>query len=44
MSALISAPSASGDILIEVDGPRNKSPVTRGGGQTVAAIFEDGPE
>jgi Trypsin-co-occurring domain 1 len=46
MSALISVPSASGDILIEVDRPSSGSPVTRGGGietvQKAAASFEDG--
>jgi len=45
MSALISVPSASGDILNEVDGPGNRGQVTRGGGvetiQKAAASFED---
>jgi Trypsin-co-occurring domain 1 len=45
MSALISAPSASGDILIEVEGPGNRGPITRGSGvetiQKAAASFED---
>jgi hypothetical protein len=45
MSALISAPSASGDILIEVDGPGNRGPITRRSGvetiQKAAASFED---
>jgi len=44
MPALISVPSASGDILIEVDRPGSGSPVLRGGADTVqkaTASFED---
>jgi hypothetical protein len=45
MQALISVPSASGDILIEVDRPGSGTPVTRGGGpdtvQKATASFED---
>jgi hypothetical protein len=46
MSTLISVPSASGDILIEVDRPGGVGQVTRGGAadtvQKAAATFEDG--
>jgi Trypsin-co-occurring domain 1 len=45
MPALISVPSAGGDILIEVDRPGSGSPVTRGGPaetvQKATASFED---
>jgi hypothetical protein len=45
MSVLISVPSASGDILIEVDRPASGGPVTRGSGgdmlQRVTLSFED---
>jgi Trypsin-co-occurring domain 1 len=44
MPALISVPSTSGDILIEVDRPGTGTPVTRGGLDTVqkaTATFED---
>jgi Trypsin-co-occurring domain 1 len=45
MPALISVPSASGDILIEVDGSGYKGSVTRGGGaeiiQKASTSFED---
>jgi len=46
MSVLISVPSASGDILIEVDNPRSDGRVTRGGSadtlHKAAASFEEG--
>ena len=45
MPSLISVPSASGDILIEVDRSETRSQVTRGGGvetiQKATASFED---